>query len=36
MQKIWQTHEDRIVARLGGGEARDQLLAILDKLAPLH
>ena len=36
MQKIWRTHEDRVIARLGGGEARDQLLAILDKLAPLH
>jgi DNA-binding MarR family transcriptional regulator len=36
MQKIWQAHEDRVVARLGGGEARKQLLAILDKLAPLH
>ena len=36
MQRIWQTHEDRMVARLGGSEARDALLAILDKLAPLH
>ena len=36
MQKIWQAHEDRVVSRLGGSEARKQLLAILDKLAPLH
>jgi DNA-binding MarR family transcriptional regulator len=35
MQKMWQSHEDRIVARLGGGEARNRLLAILDKIAPL-
>jgi DNA-binding MarR family transcriptional regulator len=36
MQQIWRTHEDRVVTRLGGGEARDALLTILDKLAPLH
>lgn len=35
MQRRWRTHEDRIVASLGGEEARVRLVALLDKLAPL-
>ena len=35
MQRIWQAEEDRIAARLGGRAARDALLDLLDKLAPL-
>jgi DNA-binding MarR family transcriptional regulator len=36
MQRVWRTHEDRMVARLGGEQERAALVALLDKLAPLH
>jgi DNA-binding MarR family transcriptional regulator len=32
MTTIWATHEQRIVERLGGPEARDTLLGLLDRL----
>lgn len=35
MQRVWRTHEDRMVALLGGEEERAALVALLDKLAPL-
>lgn len=32
MGAIWRGHEERMVERLGGAEARDTLLALLDRL----
>lgn len=32
MSAIWRGHEERMVERLGGAEARDTLLALLDRL----
>lgn len=32
MATVWSTHEQRIVERLGGPEARDTLLMLLDRL----
>lgn len=30
MTAIWKTHEERMIARFGGNEARDKLLSLLD------
>jgi DNA-binding MarR family transcriptional regulator len=35
MTKVWRDHEDRIVASLGGPEARDELIRLLDRLLEL-
>ncbi len=35
MQRRWRIHEDRVIAILGGEEARVSLIALLDRLAPL-
>lgn len=35
MQRRWRALEDRVVARLGGEDDRDTLIALLDRLAPL-
>lgn len=32
MLAVWRAHEDRFVAALGGPAARDQLIALLDRL----
>lgn len=32
MMKTWQQHEDRVVAKLGGPKARDELIRLLNKL----
>lgn len=32
MAAVWKSHEQRIVDRLGGEEARDTLIALLDRL----
>lgn len=32
MIAIWRTHEQRLIARLGGPQARDELLSLLDRL----
>ena len=32
MAAIWNSHEQRMVDRLGGPDARDQLIALLDRL----
>lgn len=32
MTKVWQEHEGRMIARLGGEEERDRLIALLDRL----
>ncbi len=35
MMAVWNTHENRMIERLGGAEERDRLIALLDKiLAP--
>ena len=32
LMPIWQEHEERLLARLGGRQARDQLITLLDRL----
>ncbi|WP_157016370.1 MarR family winged helix-turn-helix transcriptional regulator [Mesorhizobium xinjiangense] len=32
MSAVWQGHEDRLIARLGGAEERDRLITLLDRL----
>lgn len=32
MAKVWNAHEERMIARLGGAEGRDMLLKLLDRL----
>ena len=32
MREAWQGYEDRLIARLGGAEQRDQLLALLARI----
>lgn len=32
LMPIWQEHEERLLVRLGGRQARDQLIALLDRL----
>jgi hypothetical protein len=32
MATVWQDHESRFIARLGGPAARDQLIELLDRI----
>ncbi len=32
MSAVWQSHEDRLITRLGGTEERDRLITLLDRL----
>lgn len=32
MAALWREHEDRLVARLGGPEEKDRLIALLDRI----
>lgn len=32
MQEVWREHEDRLVQRIGGTTARDQLIELLDRI----